>query len=133
MGVTSGSPVHFVGDPFAKTVYVTEGLLKANIAHCLTGRSFAAVAGVGNLANLERQLTIMVRGGTRTIVEAFDMDKKSKPQVSAACEKLERMILSNRMHCIHLTWDSTYKGIDDWQLALRVAQVQNEQKNRRAA
>lgn len=61
------------------------------------------------------------------------MDKKSKPQVSAACEKLERMILSNRMHCIHLTWDSTYKGIDDWQLALRVAQVQNEQKNRRAA
>lgn len=27
-GVTSGSPLHFVGEPFAKTVYVTEGLLK---------------------------------------------------------------------------------------------------------
>ena len=26
-GVSSGSPVHFVGDPFARVVYVTEGLL----------------------------------------------------------------------------------------------------------
>ena len=30
-GVTSGSPLHFVGEPFAKTVYVTEGLLKADV------------------------------------------------------------------------------------------------------
>ena len=60
MGVTSGSPVHFVGDPFAKTVYVTEGLLKADIAHCLTrpllcgsggreqpGKPGTAAAGLG--------------------------------------------------------------------------------------
>ena len=133
MGVTSGSPVHFAGDPFAKTVYVTEGLLKADIAHCLTGRSFAAVAGAGNLVNLEQQLPVLIRGGTRTIVEAFDMDKRFKPQVSAACEKLERMVLSNRMQCIHLTWDSDYKGIDDWQLALRAAQGQSEPTNQRAA
>ena len=51
-GVTSGSPLHFVGEPFAKTVYVTEGLLKADIAHCLTGRSFVAVAGVNSLNGL---------------------------------------------------------------------------------
>jgi ribosomal protein L37AE/L43A len=25
MGVTSGSPIHFVGDPFARAIYVTEG------------------------------------------------------------------------------------------------------------
>lgn len=133
MGVTSGSPVHFVGDPFAKTVYVTEGLLKADIAHCLTGRSFVAVAGVSSLANLKRQLPVLAHSGTRTIVEAFDMDKQSKPQVSAACEKMEQMVLTNRMQCIHLTWDATYKGIDDWQLALRAAQAQNEPTNQRAA
>lgn len=28
MGTSSGSPVHFVGDPFARVVYVTEGALK---------------------------------------------------------------------------------------------------------
>lgn len=36
MGVTSGSPVHFIGDPSARVVYVIEGLLKADISHCLT-------------------------------------------------------------------------------------------------
>lgn len=133
MGVTSGSPVHFVGDPFARTVYVTEGLLKADIAHCLTGRSFAAVAGANNLASLERQLPILADSGTRTVVEAFDMDKRSKPQVYAACEKLEQMVLSHRMQCIHLTWDAAYKGFDDWQLALRAVQAQNEPMNPRAA
>lgn len=52
MGVTSGSPVHFVGNPFARTVYVTEGLLKADIAHLLMDRSFVAIAG----ANIEGNL-----------------------------------------------------------------------------
>lgn len=45
MGVTSGSPVHFIGNPFARTIYVTEGILKADIAHVLLNRSFVAVAG----------------------------------------------------------------------------------------
>ena len=44
-GVSSGSPVHFVGDPFARVIYVTEGLLKADVAHFLMDRSFAATAG----------------------------------------------------------------------------------------
>lgn len=44
-GSGSRSPVHFVGDPADKVVYVTEGALKATIAHSLSGKSFAAVAG----------------------------------------------------------------------------------------
>ena len=74
-GVTSGSPLHFVGEPFAKTVYVTEGLLKADIAHCLTGRSFVAVAGVNSLNGLESALRCMAQNGTKLVVEAYDMDK----------------------------------------------------------
>ena len=46
-GVSSGSPVHFVGDPCSRVVYVTEGALKADIAHALTGRTFAATGGAG--------------------------------------------------------------------------------------
>lgn len=49
-GTSSGSPAHFVGDPNAGVVYVTEGLLKADIAHYLMNRSFAATAGVNNMA-----------------------------------------------------------------------------------
>ena len=32
-GASIGGPVHFIGNPAAKTVYVTEGALKANVAH----------------------------------------------------------------------------------------------------
>ena len=96
-GVTSGSPLHFVGEPFAKTVYVTEGLLKADIAHCLTGRSFVAVAGVNSLNGLESALRCMAQNGTKLVVEAYDMDKLENEYVASAA----------------------YKGIDDWQLALR--------------
>ena len=35
MGTTSGSPIHFVGDPCSRVVYVTEGCLKADVAHAL--------------------------------------------------------------------------------------------------
>lgn len=49
MGVTSGSPIHFVGNPFARVVYVTEGFLKADVSHCLSNHTFAATAGANNI------------------------------------------------------------------------------------
>jgi hypothetical protein len=53
MGVSSGSPVHFVGNPFARVIYVTEGLLKADVTHCLMNRTFLATAGANNVSKLE--------------------------------------------------------------------------------
>lgn len=90
-GVTSGSPLHFVGEPFAKTVYVTEGLLKADIAHCLTGRSFVAVAGVNSLNGLESALRCMAQNGTKLVVEAYDMDKLENEYVASAAEKVQQI------------------------------------------
>ena len=52
-GTGSGSPVHLVGNPSARVVYVIEGLLKADISHCLTGRTFAAIAGANNTSPLD--------------------------------------------------------------------------------
>ena len=54
MGVTSGSPVHFVGNPFVRTIYVTEGLVKADIAHYLMNRSFVAVVGGDKIMHIEQ-------------------------------------------------------------------------------
>lgn len=67
MGVTSGSPVHFVGNPFARTIYVTEGLLKADIAHYQMNRSFVAVAGANNLAELDNLCGLLAQNGTELI------------------------------------------------------------------
>lgn len=118
-GVTSGSPLHFVGEPFAKTVYVTEGLLKADIAHCLTGRSFVAVAGVNSLNGLESALRCMEQNGTKLVVEAYDMDKLENEYVASAAEKVQQIAHAAGLQSTSLVWNTACKGIDDWQLALR--------------
>ena len=118
-GVTSGSPLHFVGEPFAKTVYVTEGLLKADIAHCLTGRSFIAVAGVNSLNGLESALRCMAQNGTKLVVEAYDMDKLENEYVASAAEKVQQIAHAAGLQSTSLVWNTAYKGIDDWQLALQ--------------
>lgn len=112
-GVTSGSPLHFVGEPFAKTVYVTEGLLKADIAHCLTGRSFIAVAGVNSLNGLESALRCMAQNGTKLVVEAYDMDKLENEYVASAAEKVQQIAHAAGLQSTSLVWNTAYKGIQN--------------------
>lgn len=119
LGVTSGSPVHFVGNPFARTIYVTEGLLKADIAHCLMNRSFIATAGAGNVSQIEPLFAMLAANGTELIVESDDMDKFSNKMTAAGTSKIYLMARKCGMNCKRLTWNPNYKGIDDWQLALR--------------
>ena len=78
-GTTSGSPVHFVGKPGDKTVFVTEGPLKGDLAHALSGRTFLCVPGVNQSANLMPVLNEMKELGTRFLYEAYDMDKLLRP------------------------------------------------------
>ncbi|MCM1215581.1 MAG: YodL domain-containing protein [Lachnospiraceae bacterium] len=125
-GVTSGSPVHFVGDPFARTVYVTEGLLKADIAHCLTGRSFVAAAGANNVQQLDPLFALLARNGTELIIEAHDMDKYSNEMTARGSSKVYLMARQHGMECRRLTWNPNYKGIDDWQLSIRRKKEQGE-------
>ena len=41
----TGAPAHFAGDPHAKEILITEGALKADAAHALTGKTFIALGG----------------------------------------------------------------------------------------
>lgn len=119
LGVTSGSPVHFVGNPFARTIYVTEGFLKADIAHYLMNRSFVALAGANNVSQLEPLFALLAQNGTELIIEAHDMDKYSNEMIAKGCSKIYLLAKKNGMESKRLTWNPNYKGIDDWQLALR--------------
>lgn len=119
MGVSSGSPVHFVGNPFARTIYVTEGLLKADIAHYLMNRSFMAVAGANNVSQLNGLFALLAQNGTELIVEAYDMDKYSNQMVANGGFKIYQMARAHGMECRRLTWNPNFKGVDDWQLSLR--------------
>lgn len=122
MGVTSGSPAHLAGDPYARKVYVTEGILKADVAHCLSQRTFAAIAGINNLSALETLLSTLQRNGTEVVVEAADMDKFSNPAVYKGMHNLLHLARSKGMQTVSLTWDGNYKGIDDWILSLKQSQ-----------
>ena len=124
-GVSSGSPVHFVGDPFARVVYVTEGLLKADVANYLMDRSFAATAGANNVNKLDMLFALLAANGTEVIIEAEDMDKYHNAAVSKGASKIYLMARSHGLECRRLTWDPNYKGIDDWQLAMRQKKERN--------
>lgn len=126
MGVTSGSPVHFIGNPFARTIYVTEGILKADIAHVLLNRSFVAVAGANNVAQLGPLFALLAQNGTELIIEAHDMDKYSNEMIAKGSFKIYLLARQHGMECRRLTWNPNYKGIDDWQLALRKEKQQKE-------
>lgn len=77
-GVTSKSPVHFVGEEGQECVYITEGPLKADLSSFLSGRSFVAVAGVNLYGNLPPCIKRLKQQGTNLIYEAYDMDKRLK-------------------------------------------------------
>lgn len=119
MGTTSGSPIHFVGDPCSRVVYVTEGCLKADVAHALMHRTFVATLGANNTAKLDELFAFLHRNGTEEIIEAEDMDKYSNEMVGKGASKIYALAAKHGMRCRRLTWNPNYKGIDDWQLALR--------------
>lgn len=130
MGVTSGSPVHFIGNPFARTIYVTEGILKADIAHHLLNRSFVAVAGANNVQQLGPLFALLAQNGTELIIEAHDMDKYSNEMIAKGSSRIYLLAGQHGMECRRLTWNPNYKGIDDWQLTLRKEKQQKEGENR---
>ncbi|WP_300775497.1 DNA primase, partial [uncultured Acetatifactor sp.] len=78
MGTSSGSPVHLAGSPGEKTIFITEGPLKGDLAHALSGRTFGCVPGANQYANLPPFLQAMKLMGTEAVYEAYDMDKLLK-------------------------------------------------------
>lgn len=118
-GTSAGTPVHFVGDPHARVVYVTEGALKADIVHALTGRTFVATIGANNTNGLDELFSFLSRNGTEEIIEAEDMDKYRNAGVNRGAAAVYQLARKHGMTCRRLNWNPNYKGIDDWQLALR--------------
>jgi hypothetical protein len=115
-GVSSGSPVHFAG-PFGRTLYVTEGGLKGTVAHCLSGNSFACIAGAGQYANFERYLPALRDQGVEEIVVAYDMDLLTNDMVRKACGHILQAARTAGFRAEQMQWDPVNKGIDDHYLA----------------
>ena len=82
-------------------------------------RSFAATAGVNNMAQLELLLKQLAENGTHTLIETEDMDKYRNEASSKGALKVYQLAKKYGMVCRGLNWNPNYKGVDDWQLALK--------------
>lgn len=93
-GCSSGSPVSISGDPYASRIYVTEGILKAEIAHQCSGRTYLGNPGVANHRELWQVLRKLKKRGLKEVIECYDMDKlldlKCHEDYDASCPECEQ-------------------------------------------
>lgn len=134
-GVGSGSPVHFAGPMNVKTVCVTEGGLKGTIAHCLTGWTFACLAGAGQYANFAKYLPYLKNCGVEEIAVAYDMDLLDNSHVREWCLKLLCLVKDAGFGARLMKWDPANKGVDDhyWAKELKArlsGKLERELRNR---
>ena len=113
MGIGSGSPVHFAGSLNAKKICVTEGGLKGTIAHCLTGWTFACLAGAGQYASFAKHLPYLKSCGVEEIALAYDMDLLTNHWVEKWSVKLLCSIRDAGLRARLMKWDPVNKGVDD--------------------
>lgn len=111
---------HLAGLP-AGTMLLTEGPMKADVIHALTGLSVLAVPGVNALTQLEIALKQLKELGLEKIMTAFDMDMATNPHVQKGYRQL--LLLLDRMGFRFGTylWDGSFKGLDDyvWEFCLK--------------
>lgn len=115
----NGTPAHAwqgVHGGGSKVVIVTEGPLKADVAHYLTDFTFVSVPGVTATKGIE---IVLKQLGAEKIYIAFDMDILTNSAVQKAKTRLEEKLLSAGFKVYTKTWDSRYKGIDDYLLSQR--------------
>jgi hypothetical protein len=114
-GASSGSPVHFAGDPAAERVYVTDGALKGTVAHILTGATFVCLPGVKSLSGLDGLLSCLKASGTTEVLEAFNIAKLTDSQLGGAAAKLRERAASYGFKVTSAVWgDKSLQGVDDY-------------------
>ena len=117
VGKQDGTPaegwIHLAGPP-QESIILTEGPLKADVIHSLTGQTVLAVPGVNSLSQLDYALEYMKEQGTQQIMTAFDMDYMSNPHVQSAYHELAVRLSKMRFHYGTYLWDPKYKGLDDY-------------------
>lgn len=124
-GYESGTPsecwIHFAGwnrEKPQKKIYLTEGPLKADIAHKYMSRTcFTALPGVSSLSHLDKVIGFWKKTGVENITIAFDMDYLVNPNVQSAKKNLVQVLEQNGFTTEVLTWNPFFNGIDDYLLS----------------
>lgn len=105
--------VHLAGEP-RPLMLLTEGPMKADVIHFLTGQTVLAVAGVNSLSQLKPALEKLQAAGMEQIMTAFDMDYLVNPHVENGQENLAALLDQLKIPYGTYLWDPRYKGLDDY-------------------
>ncbi len=96
------------------TVFLTEGAMKADIAHYFSGLPFIAIPGVSARLHLGKELEKMKKRGVTKVYDCFDMDYLKNEHVAKAREAIQQLCESKGINYEMILWDAEYKGIDDY-------------------
>jgi hypothetical protein len=119
-GTKSEAWIHVTGDISSKTAFLTEGPLKGDVASFLKNDAlFVCIAGINSTEGLESVIKAL---GVREVALAMDMDRFTNKQIREGFERIKCIVSRiNGINVQSLAWDVTYKGIDDYCLAMRKA------------
>ena len=120
-GTKSRCCAHFVGvcdNDTDETVCLTEGVMKADIAFCLSRRlgyphGFVGLTGVSNKTQLESALISLKNLGKRRILVMYDADYRTNDAVRQSREFAFSIGAEYGFEMVPVSWDPEYKGVDD--------------------
>lgn len=103
------------------TMLLTEGPMKADVIHALTGMTVLAVPGVNSLTQLQMMLEDLRNEGLLEIKTAFDMDFATNHHVQNGYNSLLQLLGNMGFTFGTYLWDPRYKGLDDyiWECCLQ--------------
>lgn len=104
---------HLAG-PVRPLMVLTEGPMKADVIHALTGLTVLAVPGVNTLTQLELTLKDLRQEGLVEIKTAFDMDFATNHHVQNGYNNLLQLLGDMGFRYGTYLWDPRYKGLDDY-------------------
>ena len=104
---------HMIGNP-KPTVLLTEGPLKADVIHYITGQTVIAVPGVNSLKHLRETLEYLQSQGTTKVMTCFDMDYLKNPHVRDGYYNLANILAEVGIEYGTYLWDPQFKGLDDY-------------------
>lgn len=92
---------------------ITEGALKGDLAHCLSGIPFVCMPGVSSAnAALKADIPKWKKAGVERIFLCFDIDMVMNINVTEALDNLKKLISSYGIEVLLMTWDMTYYNFD---------------------
>ena len=97
---------------------LTEGPMKADVIHTLTGLSVLAIPGVNSLTQLKSALEDLKKEGLRKINTAFDMDFSTNCYVQNGFNNLLSLLDEMGFRFGSYVWDPRYKGLDDYKIVI---------------